>query len=209
MSKFTTALAFSIGAAIGSVVTWYFVKDHYATLAQEEIDSVKEAFARFPKKKNGQSPDEAKKNAEFAREKPSITEYAKMLGGLNYTDYNSGTQEEQDESEEEIEVVKKETSSNEKKYPDPYVISPEEFGANEEYDIITFRYYSDHILADEDGQLIEDVEGCIGFESLNHFGEYEEDSVFVRNERLKTDFEILRDLGTYADVIKSKPYLRR
>ena len=136
-------------------------------------------------------------------------EYAKMLGGLNYTDYNSGTQEEQDESEEEIEVVKKETSSNEKKYPAPYVISPEEFGANEEYDIITFRYYSDHILADEDGQLIEDVEGCIGFESLNHFGEYEEDSVFVRNERLKTDFEILRDLGTYADVIKSKPYLRR
>ena len=34
----------------------------------------------------------------------------------------------------------------------------------------------------------------------DHFGEYEDDSVFVRNNRLKCDYEILRDEGEYSDL---------
>lgn len=35
---------FTIGAAVGSVVTWRIVKRKFERIAQEEIDSVKEAF---------------------------------------------------------------------------------------------------------------------------------------------------------------------
>ena len=35
---------FAAGAAIGSAVTWIFLKKRYEQIAQEEIDSVKEAF---------------------------------------------------------------------------------------------------------------------------------------------------------------------
>ena len=45
-NKSLFSLAFIIGAATGSVVTWYLLKDKYAALAQEEIDSVKEVFLR-------------------------------------------------------------------------------------------------------------------------------------------------------------------
>ena len=38
----------------------------------------------------------------------------------------------------------------------------------------------------------------VGMESLTHFGEYEDDSVFVRNDRLKCDYEILMDERTYS-----------
>ena len=48
-----------------------------------------------------------------------------------------------------------------------------------------------------------DVENTIGIDSLNHFGEYEEDSVFVRNDIKKCDYEILLDESIYTGVIKN------
>ena len=46
MNKYSTALAFIVGIAVGSVTTWYLVKEKYRSLAQEEIDSVKEVFKK-------------------------------------------------------------------------------------------------------------------------------------------------------------------
>lgn len=53
---------------------------------------------------------------------------------------------------------------------------------------------------DEDGFIIKNVEEWVGKGSLDTFGEYEDDSVFVRNEELKMDIEILRDVRNYSDV---------
>lgn len=89
----------------------------------------------------------------------------------------------------------------------PYVISPEEFGENDNYETTSLTFYSDGILADEDDEMIDDVDSLVGFESLSHFGEYEDDSVFVRNDRLETDFEILLNTMSYSDLLKEKPYL--
>jgi hypothetical protein len=50
------------------------------------------------------------------------------------------------------------------------------------------------------------VDDVVGFESLNRFGEYEDDSVFVRNDRLKCDYEILLDRRKYSDVVNKKPH---
>ena len=88
----------------------------------------------------------------------------------------------------------------------PYVISPEEFGEFEDYERISLSYYADQILADEDDEKVEDVDNVVGLESLIHFGEFEDDSVFVRNDRLKCDYEILLDQRTYSDVIKQRPH---
>ena len=84
---------------------------------------------------------------------------------------------------------------------EPYIITPEEFGEIEEYDKITLTFYADKIVADENNEMMDDTEiqQSIGFESLGHFGEYEDDSVFVRNDRLKTDYEILLDEENYSD----------
>ena len=83
----------------------------------------------------------------------------------------------------------------------PYVIAPEELGENEEYDIETLIYYADEKLTDDDNRLVEDVENLVGVASLSRFGEYENDSVCVRNDRLKTDYEILLDVRRYSDVV--------
>ena len=59
---------------------------------------------------------------------------------------------------------------------------------------------------DENDEEVDDVDEIVGEESLNHFGEYEDDSVFVRNDRLKCDYEILLDQRNYSDVAKTRPH---
>ena len=56
------------------------------------------------------------------------------------------------------------------------------------------EYIDDEPLTDDQ------IEDLIGEDSLSHFGEYEDDSVFVRNDRLRTDYEILADTRRYGDV---------
>ncbi len=90
----------------------------------------------------------------------------------------------------------------------PHIITPEEFGEIEDYDTISLTLYSDGVVADDADKPIEDVDEVIGKESLDHFGEYEDDSVFVRNDKLKCDYEVLIDERQYAQILEEKPYLK-
>ncbi len=97
--------------------------------------------------------------------------------------------------------------SSKKEDGKPYIITPEEFGDKDDYDMISLTYYIDGTLADDNDEPVEDIESEISMESLNHFGEYEDDSIFVRNDELKVDYEVILDQRNYADVIQAKPYL--
>lgn len=187
------SLGFIIGAASGATVAWYLLKDKYETLAQEEIDSVKEVFAR---REQEMKDETVKRNVaegikDSDRTKPDIKEYAEQLKKNGYTRYS-------DLSADDGGVSDKQTK--------PYVIPPEQFGDNEEHEQISLTYYADGVLADENDEVIEDVEDAVGIDSLNHFGEYEDDSVFVRNDARKCDYEILLDQRTYSEVVEDMPH---
>ncbi len=189
-------IAFITGIGIGSVGTWQFLKKKFEQLAQEEIDSVKKSYAS----KERNAFVEVEKNvingfndgivATEKQETESIEKYASILKEEGYTKYSRRVEE------------KKGDPFMEK----PYVISPEEFGEFEEYEKISLTYYADQVLADENDELVDDVEEIVGENSLTHFGEYEEDSVFVRNDRLKCDYEILLDQREYSKVIQHMPH---
>lgn len=183
MSKATNAVMFLTGAACGAAIAWHYAKKKYEQIAQEEIDSVKEAFQKREADADTVQKEQRAVNLQKIPEKPDISEYASILHNHGYSE----------------EVVSKLGS-------DPYVISPEEFGAIDDYEQISLSYYADQILADENDELVEDIENVVGVESLTHFGEYEDDSVFVRNDRLRCDYEILMDTRNYSDVIKTRPH---
>ena len=44
--EISNIIIFAVGAAIGSAVTWKFAKNKYSKIADEEIRSVKETFAK-------------------------------------------------------------------------------------------------------------------------------------------------------------------
>ena len=87
---------------------------------------------------------------------------------------------------------------------EPYVIPPDEFGDQDEYETVSLKYFADNILTDYFDVPINNPDELIGSDSLAHFGEYEPDCVYVRNNNEKTDYEILLEPGRYSDLIKNR-----
>lgn len=186
------AFAFAIGAAIGSFVTWKIVKTKYKRIADEEINSVKEVFARrYSEKMSKEKPnentnqvsltlDETEKNVQ-----EDLAAYHELLDKLNYANIDVDSL-----------IAKKGGSTVTDR---PFVISPDEFGEDPNYQTVSLTLYEDGVLTDDYDDIVVDVDDLVGEDSLTHFGEYEDDSVFVRNESMQTDFEILRDLRTYSE----------
>ena len=213
-NNFRTSLVFILGLTIGSLATYKIVKDKYAKIAQEEIDSVKETFKEreiTKKSKNDEvrikqavvskSENEYKKTVKES--KPNIDETEDYREYMNKINENSYAPIDYSSISNKKEIKKEVLEPKTDDCISPYIISPEEFGAFGDYDMISLTYYSDKVLTDDRDDLIENIEFTIGEESLNHFGEYEDDSIFVRNESLRTDFEILMDNRLYSDIVWS------
>lgn len=83
------------------------------------------------------------------------------------------------------------------------VISPRELN-DSDYETITLKYYDDDILTDDRDEIIEDPTGIVGDDFKKHFGEYEDDCVYVRNDNLDIDYEILLQGVTYISQNKGK-----
>jgi len=183
---------FAAGVAIGSVVTWRILKPKYERLVEEEIQSVREAFGvnMAPTEDPAEESDEvdfeelARKADEEAHAK-RIQRYNEIIERERYL-ANSDIEKEEHMSMDE-----------------PHVITPEEFDEHEDYSTEFLTYYANGILVkDIYDEVVPDreIEELIGRESLNHFGDYEDELVHVRNDRLKCDFEISIDTKKYIDV---------
>ena len=192
-SKLMCVLAFSLGAAVGSVASWRLLKTKYELLVQEEIDSVKEAFSKKEHKLSGDL-DQAHKLLEENREneKTGAAVCKKITDALGYTSYSDVSKK-----------IKKVEPLKDGE-PCPYTIVPNEFATKDGYETVSLIYYADGVLADEENEIIDDVDTLVGADSLKTFGEFEDDSVHVRNDVLKCDYEILRDLRKYEDVINRR-----
>lgn len=189
---------FVVGAAAGSLVTWRLIKAKYAQISREEIESVKEEFKAYrmpeaaePLTEEEDSEDQEVENTDFLKKSVDISEQ------MDYTAYSKP------EKEENV-VVTKDVKRVESDPERPYVITPEEFGEFADYEQLDLTFYRDHILADDGNEIVEDIDELIGFESLNHFGEYSEDVVYVRNDKHKCDYEVNLDSRTYEESLASR-----
>lgn len=170
------AFVFAIGATIGSVVTYLFTRTKYEKLANEDINEMREYYDNLIKKETPVEEDGPEPEQE---EKKDIEEYKSMVKG-----YSTFSNKKQEDEQEDVEL--------------PYVISPEEFGEFEDYSTISLTYYSNGVLTDDNDEKIDDIEDTVG-DALEHFGEYEDDAVHVRDDRKKVDYEILKDLDEWEE----------
>ena len=184
MSKMNFAMLL-VGAGIGSAVTWFCVKKKYEQIAQDEINSVKEVYH----KRYNESTDKENKNDTLSQEVNSDekSEYEEKIAELGY---------------DSDEIIDDNDSKNNK----PYIIDIDEFGENENYDTATLYYYGDGVLADADDEIIEDINKTVGDEALLQLDE--EDCVYVRNDRLEIEYEIVKDLRTYDEATMIIPHPR-
>ena len=87
----------------------------------------------------------------------------------------------------------------------PYIISSFEFGEKEGYNQNNLLYFSDGYLTDERGEPVDDIPKLVGYESLDRFSEDAScDAVYVRNDSIKYDFEIIRREDSYRKLIRNR-----
>ena len=185
-SILSKVVIFVAGAAVGSVVTWKLIETKYKQIADEEIASVKEVFSKRNEETKTEEPVEEEDEEDdivMPNHKPDLSEYKELVKSYGYNN-----KEEEEEVNDDMDIA-------------PYVIKPEAFG-DDDYETVSLTMYADGIVTDEYDVRLDDeeIEDLIGKESLTHFGEYEDDSVFVRNESRQTDYEILADERNYFDL---------
>lgn len=81
----------------------------------------------------------------------------------------------------------------------PYVITYDDFAENG-YEGESLYYFTDGVVTDLMYNEIENADELIGDDFAEHFGEEEEDTVYIRNDKLKTDFEVLKDERRFSEV---------
>jgi len=210
MQKLTiySIVSFLSGAAVSGLATWFVAKKKYEKIAQDEIDSVKEHFT-VPKTLKKESVEEIKKKSENvlankAKNKPDIMEYEKQLKDNKYVNYSKSPEEKSVAArypwEKMSENIKKINLSNV-----PYVISPDEYGDEEDYDRVDLTLYADGILADEDDRIVEASE-VIGEGNIDRMGEFEDDALHVCDPMKKIYYEILSDERSYQDATGKEPH---
>ena len=194
--KLSSAIIFCGGVFIGGFLTWDFFKTKYEKIADEEIASVKETFEhREPRPdKNYKVEETLKGNDEYINVSPGVAErIIKIIDSNGYRNYSNTA----------IETDKKGGTAD-MELKQPYVITPEQYEDNVDYTKVSLTWYNDEVLEDDWGNVL-DPDDVIGSEALKTFGQYEKDSVFVRDDDEQNDYEVLLDTRSYKETYGHDP----
>lgn len=176
MSKKEVFVIASIASVlVGGVITYIYMKKHNKDKKPVSSNSETTNY--------GSSLEKEEDNSSNIND--ICTNYSNMISNLNYKGNNDDS------------VFKY----------SPYVISPEDYEdpSYDDYDRVVLTYYKDNILARNDDEVLKDPESYVGPKALSSFGMYEEDTVYVRDDMSKLQYEIDRDLRPYTEVVGPLP----
>ena len=194
--KLSSVIIFCGGVFIGGFLTWDFFKTKYEKIADEEIASVKETFEhREPRPDKNYKVEEALKgNDEYINVSPGVAErIIRIIDSNGYRNYSNTA----------IETDKKGGTAD-MELKQPYVITPEQYEDNVDYTKVSLTWYNDEVLEDDWGNVL-DPDDVIGSDALKTFGQYEKDSVFVRDDDEQIDYEVLLDTRSYKETYGHDP----
>lgn len=166
-------LIFAAGATVGGITTWVVMKRKYEGFGCEY-----EYIEEEPKGKESEKIEEEL----VSKESQDIIRYNKIVKDAGY---HGSSDEKEDEEDDTVEK--------------PYVIDRDDFAELSDYNVETLYMYDDGVLTDEMDNVIEDAKRVIGEKAISMFESGEYDSLYVRNDSRKCDYEILRDMDRYSD----------
>jgi hypothetical protein len=214
VSRSLSGRDFGIGFVFGGIVSgvttfWYLrrrLEAKYNKIAEDEIAEMRDHY---------------RSKQAVASEKPKLDKIVEERGyvppergGLNVSINDPQTMgpvvfEENDEIETRnvFEHVREDWDYEAEvasRVPDrPYIIHQDEF-SERDYTGVTLTYYeNDGILIDEDKKPIDNKERLVGKDALNRFGHGADNPniVYVRNEVLSIDIEIVKSEGSYTEEV--------
>lgn len=168
----SNGLYFLAGLLVGGACAYVVTKRYFEQVLEEEDLKRKEYYEKME--------DDFKE----------ATEAMKLYSGVS-TDAEEVDRAEYEAPVEEVDGIR--------------VISPEELEEGRQYEKVYLTWFEgDRILVrnevdleEEESDIIVDIKGTIGEDALDRFGEYENDTVFVRDERIGVDYIINREETAY------------
>ena len=177
------------GLITGAVITYFTMKNKCEEYIQKEIKEVKDELHNRHNDVENEIIDVEE------TEEVKDTEDAE-----NHQEYNDIINEYAPSNEVEINEIERED--------DPrfaHIVTPEDFGSIEGYDYDSLYWHPNNVVTNNtDTESIhpDELYNLVGMswsEIESHFGEYEDDTVFVRNNDLKCDYEILRTIEDFEE----------
>lgn len=201
-------IAIGLTAAVSTAVGYYIadrrLRKKYTEVAEAEIEEMRVHF---------------RKRLVARETKPEISSLGKTVEELGYAptppeergpgDLNTAEGVEDRTERNVFDTAKVEDNwdyAAEKLKRDPgrpYVIHVDERGESG-YEEITLTYYAgDDVLCDNDDKVVDDKDRVVGEVHLDMFGHGSKDAaiVYVRNEYLNLDIEVVRSEQTYAEEV--------
>lgn len=226
----TYFVTFVTGASVGALVSHIVTKNKEVKKSLERIEEMhayyEEIFghvdipAEILSEQNETNSDDI-----ITTVKPSepIVRETKISEYTDYTQYYSSEPAENEHPSEDEEVpeldenysqgeyltreIKETRSANKSRAP--RIIKHEECGEDPAYRLINLTYYcGDDILVESGGEFfytqedIDVINDMVG-DALDKYGfkESDEDTICVRNYAYGVDYEIVKDLGSYSELV--------
>lgn len=224
-------LGVAIGAAVGGLIAWNFAyrkaEVKYAEIAAEEIADMRQHYSDKTTAAESESAKgelayiiRERRYGESESEPPmgvsppeSVVEAAREAD----EEENSDKMDEVREAGEEVvrNVFREATVEDTWDYHEerrkrspmkPYVIHIDERDEQQSYDGVTYTYYEeDDVLCNERDEVIAGAERdkLVGELNLEKFGHGSGDAsiVYVRNDQLEMDVEVVRSPNSYAEEV--------
>jgi len=191
---------FAAGAVVGVLAAKTYFSTKYKQQAEEEIRQMRDYIqkkeaqikAEVEEKEETSSPDNF---ASLAKDEEAKSAYFKYATTTPITDI----------SKEDFEEMKERLAGSEhpeEEHDEPYILTVEEFEDGKPgYDSIGLSYYrGDDSLVDDAEELV-DVDETVGEENLDAFRRSDADSIYIRNDRIGVDYEIIAIDGNFYDDI--------
>lgn len=212
-----------LSAAASGTAGYFFAKKrlrpYYEEISTREISEAKEFYGRLHK--NDEDNGSPEKVLERLHGKEAVDALKSYQGNIAMETSVVAEKDSIIDSTPEItvfdkglNVVKEASRSSDFDYDaevelrteeSPYIITHDEYYEGEkEYEQVTLTYFDgDDVLVDERDQPVPDPDDSVGDDHLARFGFGSNDNniVYIRNDRLELDFEIIRSNGKYAKEV--------
>jgi hypothetical protein len=220
------SMGFVSGGFLSGLVTWLWSRKHYELkfnkIAMEEIAEMREHYrAKAAVVSEKPSPEEIVEREGYIppergglNVKPSVPMPQPPKSRL----VPSSELEEESKPKTKAESILQQKNVFDPEWnqefeisqrtPDqPYVIHREEFAEINGYTGVTLTYYEgDDVLVDEDNRPVENKSVLVGDDNLSRFkfghGSGDPHLVFIRNDSLHVDIEVIRSEQKWAEVMQ-------
>lgn len=206
--------AFSGGTAFGGLISYFILKKKAEKELLEAIEAEKAALqkayadrgaailkAQEIKKEENEPKNDVEARAERIENKKKVNNMAEDLGykpKIDYTKYSNKVKKEFAEGESPSEEDRKDI---------PYMIFEDDYSDDLDYDKEELIYFAGNgVLCDVDETRF-NLDGTIGVDAVNLFDMVAGETIYIRNERLQTDYMVERRQAEYVEGITHLPHV--